>query len=1481
MRKLFVLISLLFIFFQGALSAQVYLRVELQSDSITYIVKLRPEVSYSAPLNTTNNGQITLVVPSGGVEIGNVTNIKGLWSEGNIIRSPEENPTMDYLMFTLQSGTTDIPYVAGQEVDLFSFQNTGTYTGDVQFLAAEDPFFPPNSQSVNIGNQISVLGAGFTNAYSGTYTVTDLESIDLPMDSVGIDTTLLIDTVNTATSVITIDSVQLKGPSDCNLTDGSIEIIATHQDSSILQYSVDGGITWLDTNLISNLESGVTYNIQVRDNIGLNFAEHGRVELPAPRLANVTKTEITSPSCDTTGAILIEAVNLLSNAPLRFTIDNGETWVDSIGNFQNITAGTYQPMISAVGITCIDELEAILIIAEECGEEEGEGEEGAGAGEEGAGTGQENAGTGEEEEEDGDNGESVDFDWNNGVFPANVDCKFAYVLEATDSVFTVSIVSDTTFRLPVQNTTSSMQISIKVPTGTFMDIQDSVTYFVDGFPFNFSRTDAPEEAPNFDFLSFGLATKGANAIAYEKGLKTPLFSFKSNDNCTNELISLVDNENEVSISAVDVRQQLTILGMGESDSETCISTANITDCGITLPAVDSTNNGEIVDTTNNMEIIDSTNNGEIVDTTNNMEVIDSTNNGEIVDTTNNMEVIDSTNNGEIVDTTNNMEVIDSTNNGEMIDTTTNMEVVDSTNTGGEGFEEGPEITDITRDTMIVSIPLNTMTTICLDSLIDLDTVSTALLCNAEGELIVTARDNSRCIEIEPKSSFNESEYVCVVHCDTQNVCDTTVVNICPKVSLDSDLSICLGESIRLNPVGGSGIYQWTTTGNIDSLTNKTPTIQPTSTTNYVVENTTPNGCKSSDTLLVNVMPVPIISEIDTILPTDCENNGRIAITIVNPMDDLQYSIDNGKTYQDSAIFLNLWPDNYQVTVQNTTTNCAADSSQTVELRGEEDVIIENVALTHPSACKEEKGRIMVMISTGAAAIPEYSIDSGATWSPRAVFDSLEVGQYHLQVRVPGDSCITSYRQNPIQLAIPEQVRIINGLADRNFCTVEEKIIQLSINEMASDFTITGGDFTDALITDSLFTFKAITTADTTIFTITLTGESGCSASGDIQVTTRACEAVQSCGFFNGLDTLRAVIEDSVAVVCLPISDMDISEFEFLKEGISYEMTFGECMEASIFYGFNAESLGTPPFLLKEWIVDADTLKDFEFEEVAALVNKMNEFDQQANWVVVDDFGFIGISADKNYGPLNLLHVASNTTLELQLNNMNIAFQSLLLEGSGIQTFIVRDTMNNCEDPLVIKIDDQTPVTDSVSMDSTMTNQFPLDTLKVTTLINTSLMNQCLTNSSTILDSISIDDCGTPQNGSLLIQDNYCFNYTPNLDYTGQDAFCIVICSPTICDTTHVQVTVQSDSLEVFTGLSPNGDGKNDVFKIANIEKYPDNSVEIFNRWGNRVYKKEKYNNDWNGSFENAPLPSGVYFYLLKITDNGKEEVRSGYLQIMR
>jgi gliding motility-associated-like protein len=61
-------------------------------------------------------------------------------------------------------------------------------------------------------------------------------------------------------------------------------------------------------------------------------------------------------------------------------------------------------------------------------------------------------------------------------------------------------------------------------------------------------------------------------------------------------------------------------------------------------------------------------------------------------------------------------------------------------------------------------------------------------------------------------------------------------------------------------------------------------------------------------------------------------------------------------------------------------------------------------------------------------------------------------------------------------------------------------------------------------------------------------------------------------------------------------------------------------------------------------------------------------------------------------------------------------------------------------------------------------------------------------------------------------------------------------------------TVLSCGSVVHNAFSPNGDGINEKFVIDNIDDtvcYPDNTVEIYNRWGVLVYETKGYNNSTN------------------------------------
>jgi gliding motility-associated-like protein len=78
-------------------------------------------------------------------------------------------------------------------------------------------------------------------------------------------------------------------------------------------------------------------------------------------------------------------------------------------------------------------------------------------------------------------------------------------------------------------------------------------------------------------------------------------------------------------------------------------------------------------------------------------------------------------------------------------------------------------------------------------------------------------------------------------------------------------------------------------------------------------------------------------------------------------------------------------------------------------------------------------------------------------------------------------------------------------------------------------------------------------------------------------------------------------------------------------------------------------------------------------------------------------------------------------------------------------------------------------------------------------------------------------------------------------------------------------------------ITPNNDGKNDVLKFDGLSKFNTSILTVFNRWGNEVYSSVNYQNDWGGTFKGKPLPSGSYYYVLRVN---QAEIKSA-LTILR
>ncbi len=93
-----------------------------------------------------------------------------------------------------------------------------------------------------------------------------------------------------------------------------------------------------------------------------------------------------------------------------------------------------------------------------------------------------------------------------------------------------------------------------------------------------------------------------------------------------------------------------------------------------------------------------------------------------------------------------------------------------------------------------------------------------------------------------------------------------------------------------------------------------------------------------------------------------------------------------------------------------------------------------------------------------------------------------------------------------------------------------------------------------------------------------------------------------------------------------------------------------------------------------------------------------------------------------------------------------------------------------------------------------------------------------------------------------------------------------------------------DSMQVFidflvwipSGFSPNNDDNNDFFQIHNIDKYPGNRVEVYNRWGSLVYEADDYGVNggplWDGTHNGQDLPMATYYYIVTLNDESGQQL---------
>ena len=105
---------------------------------------------------------------------------------------------------------------------------------------------------------------------------------------------------------------------------------------------------------------------------------------------------------------------------------------------------------------------------------------------------------------------------------------------------------------------------------------------------------------------------------------------------------------------------------------------------------------------------------------------------------------------------------------------------------------------------------------------------------------------------------------------------------------------------------------------------------------------------------------------------------------------------------------------------------------------------------------------------------------------------------------------------------------------------------------------------------------------------------------------------------------------------------------------------------------------------------------------------------------------------------------------------------------------------------------------------------------------------------------------------------------------------VTLASGTACSSSKVGFDANGTVCTIQKGISPNGDGSNDNFDLTglNVKK-----LEIFNRYGKKVYSFSNYTNQWYGQSDSGnELPTGTYYFVI---ERDKVSTETGWIYINR
>ena len=250
-------------------------------------------------------------------------------------------------------------------------------------------------------------------------------------------------------------------------------------------------------------------------------------------------------------------------------------------------------------------------------------------------------------------------------------------------------------------------------------------------------------------------------------------------------------------------------------------------------------------------------------------------------------------------------------------------------------------------------------------------------------------------------------------------------------------------------------------------------------------------------------------------------------------------------------------------------------------------------------------------------------------------------------------------------------------------------------------------------------------------------------------------------------------------------------------------------------------------------------------------------------------GVISFSIDGDNPPFSLFMINNSDTTSVPLSSELVTISEL---SAGDYDFYVIDD-NNCSALFNFQVGWGYSFEDNVPSEITINN---LDD-----------------DSDGVYNHIELPDCQFSYDGFIMLPDvvnendpNFTFTYVwevdldfdNQIDYTSLEdtlvdipigMYTLVITEETYgCEVQYdYLIDEEFNCQDIPTAFSPNGDGVNDYWVIGSMSAYLDAQVEVYNRWGDRVFYSANNKEYWDGKYKGKDMPTADYFYIIKNMDD--------------